>query len=244
MTHRHLVPFIIVYLGVKLSLAIIFIRTLLIYALLHLFLRLLGKRQLGEMELSEFLIASLIADVAANPLQDIGMPMLNGVIPILTLFCCEMLISSLTMRSIRLRSLLFGEPSLLIRHGVIDQRQMRRNCYMLDELLAELRALGIRDIASIEYAFLETNGKLSVLPYASELPATCADLGVKTENCGYPRILISDGRLIKANLTRSGHDDAWLRSQLRPYGGDSTRIFLMTVDGAGRVYCVPKEEQA
>ena len=143
-------PFIIVYLGVKLSLAIIFIRTLLIYALLHLFLRLLGKRQLGEMELSEFLIASLIADLAANPLQDIGMPMLNGVIPILTLFCCEMLISSLTMRSIRLRSLLFGEPSLLIRHGVIDQRQMRRNCYMLDELLAELTPFW-RQTASSEF---------------------------------------------------------------------------------------------
>lgn len=221
--------------------AIIFVRTLILYFTLLLFLRLLGKRQLGEMELSEFLVASLIADVASNPLQDIGLPLLNGLLPVVTLFCCELLISSAAMRSIRLRFLLFGEPSLLIFRGVIDQKEMARNRFTLDELMTELRALGVRDIAAIEYAFLETNGKLSVLQYESELPPSAKALGVCVEQSGVPRILISDGRLISASLRKSGHDRRWLDEQLAPYGGEISQIFLMTVDDASRVYCVRKE---
>ena len=224
--------------------AIIFVRTLILYFILLLFLRLLGKRQLGEMELSEFLVASLIADLAANPLQDIGMPMLNGLIPIATLFCCELMISSLSMRSIRLRGFLFGEPSLMIYHGTINQREMVKNRFTLDELMQEMRSQGVRDLAAVEYAFLETNGKLSILLYPSRQPPCAADLNVAAQNVGFPRILISDGRLIRENLEKSGHDMAWLRQQLLPYGGESRGIFLMTVDDASQVYCVKKEKQA
>ena len=223
---------------------IIFVRTLIVYAALLVFLRLLGKRQLGEMELSEFIVASLIADLAANPLQDIGMPLLNGLIPIVTLFCCELAISTLTMRSIRLRAFLFGKPSLLIDHGRILQEEMSRNRFTLDELLQELRAQGVRDIAAVEYAFLETNGKLSVLQYASESPPSAAELNVKVDNCGFPRILISDGRLIRENLRKSGFEENWLMKQIRPYGGKIAEIFLPTVDDASRVYCVRKEKKS
>ena len=195
------------------------------YFSLLVFLRLLGKRQLGEMELSEFIVASLIADLAANPLQDIGMPLLNGLI----------------MRSIRLRAFLFGKPSLLIDHGRILQSELGKNRFTLDELLQELRAQGVRDIAAIEYAFLETNGKLSVLQYASESPPSANDLHVAAENCGFPRILISDGRLIRENLQKSGYEEAWLYKQIRPYGGKIADIFLLTVDDAARVYCARKE---
>ena len=222
---------------------IIFIRTLIVYAALGVCLRLLGKRQLGEMELSEFIVASLIADVASNPLQDIGMPLLNGLIPVVTLFCCELAISTLTMRSIRLRAFLFGKPSLLIDHGRILQKEMASNRFTLDELLSELRALGVRDIATIEYAFLETNGKLSVLQYESETPPSAAALNVSVENCGFPRILISDGRLISENLRKSGYEEKWLMKQIRDYGGRISDIFLLTVDDAARVYCVRKERK-
>ena len=223
---------------------VIFIRTLIVYAALLVFLRLLGKRQLGEMELSEFIVASLIADLAANPLQDIGIPLFNGLIPIVTLFCCELLISALTLRSIRLRALLFGKPSLLIDHGRILQKEMRQNRFTLDELLQELRAIGVRDIATIEYAFLETNGKLSVLQYASETPPGAAALKVAVENCGFPRILISDGRLIRENLRKSGYSESWLREQIAPFGGSVAEIFLLTVDDAAHVYCVRKEKRS
>ena len=222
---------------------IIFIRTLIVYTALLVFLRLLGKRQLGEMELSEFIVASLIADLASNPLQDIGMPLLNGLIPIVTLFCCELMISALTLRSIRLRALLFGKPSLLIDHGRIVQKEMGRNRFTLDELMQELRSLGVRDIAAVEYAFLETNGKLSVLQYASQSPPSADDLQVSVVNCGFPRILISDGRLIRENLRKSGFEEKWLMKQIKPYGGNIADIFLMTVDDASRVYCVAKENK-
>ena len=224
------------------GLVIIFVRTLIVYFTLLALLRLLGKRQLGEMELSEFLVASLIADLASNPLQDIGMPLLNGLIPVVTLFCCELLISSLTMHSIRLRAFLFGKPSLLIDHGRIDQKEMGKNRFTLDELLQELRSMGVRDIATVEYAFLETNGKLSVLQYASETPPSAADLKVRTESCGFPIILISDGRLISENLSKSGHGKAWLSEQIKPFGGKISEIFLLTVDDLSRVYCVRKEK--
>lgn len=222
---------------------IIFIRTLIVYTALLVFLRLLGKRQLGEMELSEFIVASLIADLAANPLQDIGMPLLNGLIPIVTLFCCELLISALTLRSIRLRAFLFGKPSLLIDHGKIVQKEMGRNRFTLDELMQELRSLGVRDIAAVEYAFLETNGKLSVLQYASQSPPSADDLHLSVVNCGFPRILISDGRLIRENLQKCGFEEKWLMKQIKPYGGNIADIFLMTVDDASRVYCVKKEKK-
>ena len=222
---------------------IIFIRTLIVYTALLVFLRLLGKRQLGEMELSEFIVASLIADLASNPLQDIGMPLLNSLIPIVTLFCCELMISALTLRSIRLRALLFGKPSLLIDHGRIVQKEMGRNRFTLDELMQELRSLGVRDIAAVEYAFLETNGKLSVLQYASQSPPSADDLQVSVVNCGFPRILISDGRLIRENLRKSGFEEKWLMKQIKPYGGNIADIFLMTVDDASRVYCVQKEKK-
>ena len=221
--------------------AIVLIRTLIIYFSLLLILRLLGKRQLGEMELSEFVVAALIADLAAHPLQDMGIPLLNGLIPILVLFCCEVLIAGCSMKSIRLRGLIFGKPSLLIDHGRILQSEMSKNRFTLDELLQELRAQGVRDIAAIEYAFLETNGKLSVLQYASESPPSANDLHVAAENCGFPRILISDGRLIRENLQKSGYEEAWLYKQIRPYGGKIADIFLLTVDDAARVYCARKE---
>lgn len=221
--------------------AVIFARTLILYFSLLMFLRLLGKRQLGEMELSEFLVASLIADLAANPLQDIGMPMLNGLIPIVTLFCCELLISSLSMRSIRLRSFLFGKPSMLISHGKIDQKEMSKNRFTLDELMQEMRSQGVRDLAAVEYAFLETNGKLSILLYTSKQPPSAEEMNIPTENIGFPRILVSDGRLIHENLQKSGHDMTWLQQQLSEHGVELAGVFLMTVDDASQVYCVKKE---
>ena len=139
--------------------AIIIIRTLIIYAALLAAMRLLGKRQLGEMELSEFVVAALIADLAAHPLQDLGIPMINGLVPILTLFCCEVAISRAALKSAKLRALLYGKPSMLIKKGVIDQREMAKNSFTTDELMQELRNQGCLDISRVEYAVLETDAK-------------------------------------------------------------------------------------
>lgn len=222
--------------------AIILIRTLIVYFALLLTMRLLGKRQLGEMELSEFVVAALIADLAAHPLQDIGIPMFNGLLPILTLFCCEVLIAGLTLKSVRLRALLFGRPSVLIERGRIDQREMRRNRFSLDELLQEMRAQGATDVSKVEYAILETDGRLNVMLYPTETPPSAAMLGLSAPDGGYPSVVICDGRVIEENLRRCGRDVSWLRQELQQRRiSDPARVFLMTVDAAGRIYLAGKE---
>ena len=197
--------------------AIVMIRTAIIYAALLLAMRLMGKRQLGEMELSEFVVASLIADLAAHPLQDVGIPMTNGLVPILTLFCFEILIAGASMKSIRLRTMLFGGPSVLVRRGVIDQREMRRNRFTADELMQELRKQGLFDLSQVEYGILETDG-------------------------GCPLIVISEGRTIEKNLRALGRDAAWLKEELREKGHEDPKtVYLMTVNQKGQSYIAAKE---
>ncbi len=222
--------------------AIVLVRTLIIYFALLLALRLLGKRQLGEMELSEFVVAALIADLASHPLQDMGIPLINGLIPILVLFCCEVLIAGLSLKSIRLRSLIFGRPSLLIVKGKILQQEMYRNRFTLDELMQELRAQAVTDLNSVEYGVLETNGKLSLILSPAERPATAAQLKLQAEDSGYPSIVISDGRVLEANLQHLGLDRAWLDRELRSRGAASPRqVFLLTASDTGAVYYAAKE---
>lgn len=223
--------------------AIVFIRTLIIYFSLLVAMRLMGKRQLGEMELSEFIVAALIADLAAHPLQDIGIPMLNGLIPIFTLFCLEVIISGVTMKNIRLRGVLYGRPSIIISHGKIRQSEMRKNRFTLDELSQELRSQSILDINSIEYAILETNGQLNIVLKPTERPATAGQLGLTAEDTGYPIILINDGRVLENNLALAGHNREWLRQKLEVERISSPKhVYLMTVDGAGQIYVAPKEK--
>jgi len=222
--------------------AIVIIRTAMVYFALLLVMRLMGKRQLGEMELSEFIVASLIANLAAHPLQDVGIPMTNGLVPILTLFCFEILIAGVSMKSIRLRALLFGSPSVLVRRGVIDQREMRANRFTADELLQELRKQGLFDVSQVEYGILETDGRLNVIPFPAGLPATAAQLGVNADDGGYPLIVISEGRTLEKNLLALGRDTAWLRDELQKKGHtDAKNIYLMTVNQKGQSYIAEKE---
>ena len=222
--------------------AIVLVRTLIIYFALLLAMRLLGKRQLGEMELSEFVVAALIADLASHPLQDMGIPLINGLIPILVLFCCEVLIAGLSMKSIRLRGLVFGRPSLLIVKGRILQQEMFKNRFTLDELMQELRAQGVADLNSVAYGILETNGKLSLILSPEESPVTAGQMQVQAEDPGYPSIVISDGRVLEANLRHLGYDRLWLEKQLKSHGVSSPKqVFLMTASSTGKVYFAAKE---
>lgn len=224
--------------------AIVICRTLIIYFALLITMRILGKRQLGELELSEFVLGALIADLASHPLQDMGIPLINGLVPIITLFCCEVLIAGLTMKSIRLRTVFFGKPSVLIARGQIVQREMRRNRFTLDELMQELRSQGRSDIRKIEYAILETDGKLNVIPYPSEVPVTAAQLGLSAPDTGLSTIVISDGRILDANLRHLGLDQSWLADRLRENGAeDAAQVFMMTVNGAGQIYFARKEQE-
>ena len=147
-----------------------FFRTIILYILIIAGVRLMGKRQVGELEPSELVLSLIIADLASVPMQDYGIPLLTGVVPILTLLSLTMILSVLTMKSVTFRALLCGRPSVVIQNGMVNQREMAKNRLTVDELLEELRIKGYTDISQIKYAILETNGQLSVLPYANQKP--------------------------------------------------------------------------
>ncbi len=224
--------------------AIVLIRTVIVFGSLLLCMRLMGKRQLGELELSELVVSVLVADLASLPLQDIGIPLINGLVSILTLFCLELLMSGAALRSGRFRAAMFGKPCFLIEKGVIDQREMVKNRFTLDELTEELRRQSITDISSVEYAVLETDGTVSVILFPEFRAATAGDIGKTNRSNGYPHIFISDGRIITDNLTRFGKDESWLQKECRARGAASEKdVFLFSCDEGGNIYFARKESQ-
>lgn len=222
--------------------AIIIIRTVIIYAALLAAMRFLGKRQLGEMELSEFVVAALIADLASHPLQDLGIPMINGLVPIMTLFCCEVIISRCALKSTRIQAILYGKPSMIIEKGVINQKEMRKNSFTTDELMQELRNQACLDISRVEYAVLETDGRLNVMLYPREQPVTAGQMKLDVPDSGYPKIIISNGTVNEDNLTHAGFDRRWLEKELKKRGvSGAEKVFLMTVNDAKEIYFAKKE---
>lgn len=223
--------------------AVVLIRTVILYLLIIIGIRLLGKRQVGELEPSELVLSLIIADLAAVPMQDNGIPLLAGIIPIFTLLSVTTVLSVLTMKSIRFRALICGRPSIIVADGKLRQREMRRNRFTVDELMEELRLQGIVDLSAIKYAILETNGRLSVLLRQSEQPATAAQLGLSPSPApGLPVILINDGRLIEHNLKGRGLDRKWLQKQLKAHHIQGhEEVFLLTVDESDNICLIPKE---
>ena len=220
-----------------------FVRTLLLYFVIIIGIRVMGKRQIGELEPIELVLMLLISDLAAVPMQDFGIPLLNGVLPIVTLLSLSMLLSFFSMHSIRFHRLVCGNPTTLIQDGVIRQDALRRNRFTLDELLEGLCVQGVTDLETVKYAVLETNGQLSVLLYPDDAPATPRQLGRSVKDDVFiPVVLVNDGRVLKTGLRDRGLDAAWLDKTLREHGFRSaSEVLLMTVDGAGKVLCVGKD---
>lgn len=221
---------------------IAFLRTIILYVFIIAGIRLMGKRQVGELEPSELVLALLIADLAAVPMQDFGIPLLTGLIPILTLLCLTMALSVLTMKSVKFRAILCGRPSIIVENGKLRQGEMRKNRFTLDELMEELRMKGVTDLSTVKYAILETNGQLSVLPFAAQQPPTAQDLDLHLPEPGLPVVLINDGRLIRRSLMERGFNDQWLEKQLKSHKVDRVQdVFLMTVDETNQVCLIEKE---
>ena len=209
---------------------IVILRTLIIFFSLMTVMRILGKRQLAEMELSEFVVASLMADLAAHPLQDIGIPMINGLVPIITLFCCEVILIWICGKSINASRLLFGKPSILIDHGKINVREMENNRFSNEELMQELRNKNCLDIEQVQYAILETNGHVNVILLPQNSPVTAQQMGKNVSDDGYPHIVVSKGKIADENMKLLGLDTQWLDEQLRADGSsDISDVYLMTV---------------
>ena len=218
------------------------IRTVILYILIIAGVRLMGKRQVGELEPSELVLSLLIADLASVPMQDLGIPLHAGVVPILALLSLTMILSVLTMKHVGFRALLCGRPSVIIRRGKLDQGEMRRNRLTVDELMEELRCQGYADPSVVWYAILETNGQISVLPYAAQQPVTAAQMELHPKEPGLPLVIINDGRVLEHNLRQRGLDDIWLDRQLKAHHVKRSQdVFLLTVDEQNQVYLAEKE---
>ncbi len=218
-----------------------FIRTLLLYLVLLACVRLMGKRQIGQMEPSEFVVAMLLADLAAIPMQDVAIPLYSGMVPLLTVLGAELMLAALCLRSIRFRRILCGKPVILIENGRILQQNMRRTRVTLDELSGHLREKDILDVQTVQYAILETNGNLSVFPYPAEVAPSARDLKIHPKDRYLPVTIISDGHLMKDNLLLTGRDEDWMRKVLGDYRATVAGTWLLTVDKAGNVLWIGKE---
>lgn len=221
-----------------------FFRTIILYVILMTGLRLLGKRQIADLEPSELVLTLIISDLAVVPMQDYGIPLINGVLPIITLLSLSMLLSFFNMKSIRFRALVCGTPTVIIRDGTIIQQNMAKNRFTLDELFEQLRSQGYTDLKAIKYAVLETSGQLSILPYTRETAITPLVAGMNVvDQVTLPILVINDGHLMRDNLIASGHDAKWLDQQLnRRKLTSPDQVFLMTVDDNDTIICILKEE--
>ncbi len=221
---------------------IIVVRLSIVWILLAFVVRLMGKRQIGEMQMSEFITAFMLSELAALPVADTGIPLLFSVVPILMLGAYEILTSYITLHSRTLQKLISGTPTVLIRMGEIDQKAVKSSRITLAELMGELRQKNIADPADVAYAILEENGKLSVIPKKAAQPPTADDLSKNLTENGICHTLISDGEVSVTGLSLSGRNLHDIEHMLRSAGYHSIEdIYLMTVDDAGVCRVVTKE---
>ena len=218
------------------------IRSFFLYLILIVVIRLMGKRQLGQMEASEFVVTMLVADLAAVPMQDLGIPLLSGLIPILTVLFLELILSALSYYSITVRKLFCGRPVILMENGAILQENLKKTRLTPDELTELLREKSITDLTTVKYAILEANGQLSALLYPEYEPPTAKEMQVQTQALELPVTIISGGKLLRENLKIAGRDEVWLQSFLRNHKCTINGVYLLTVEPSGKTYLSIKTE--
>ena len=218
-----------------------YLRAAFLYLVLILSVRLMGKRQIGQMEPAEFVVTMLVANLAAIPMQDGGIPIFSGVVPILTVLGVELVLSALSLKSSKVRKLLCGKPVILIENGKILQGNLRKTRITLDELTGHLREKDVLDIQAVQFAILETNGNLSVFPYPKERPASARDAGIRARQQYLPYTIISDGELLEENLIKANKDRTWLRQVLNEKDAEVENTWLLTVDKSNHVVFFRKE---
>ena len=213
----------------------ILIRTLFLVCFAVFSMRLMGKRQIGQLQPFELVIAIMIADLASSPMESLDTPLWRGVAPLLATVALHQLFTLLSLKSQRMRAFFSGTPTVIIRRGQIDYKALEKLCFNLNDLLEELRTGGILTPTEVGTAIMETSGKLSVFPRSSYRPVTPDDLDISTGYEGIPLTLILDGQVETNNLPLCGRDEAWLTRQIRLLGFDSPKQVLlcyMDTDGA------------
>lgn len=212
----------------------IVVRTLILYTAVVVSLRIMGKRQIGELQPSELVVAIMISDLASVPMQAIDIPIISGILPVITLIIAEVLMSYLSLKSRKMRKIISGEPSIVIYGGRINEKELEKLRFNINDLLAELRLNGCFDISEVEAAIIETSGKLSVISKSDSNSGICKG--------SMPCTVIADGELNERELARSGKDCRWLIEELRKNGiNDIGKVFIASVNAEGNLYLQERE---
>ena len=223
---------------------ILFIRTLIIYAIVVFSLRLMGKRQIGQLQPSELVVAIMISDLATMPMSDVSIPLLYGIVPIFTLVICEMVLSFISLKSEYIRVMLNGKPQLLIKNGKLLRKELLTSRINTDDLMEELRKAGYFSLSDIDTVILETGGTISVIPTAEAAPPTNKDLNLKPAKQEIPYMFISDGKIRRSELKRSGKDEKWISKILKKNGISHVKdVFILSEDAEGNIFVQRKEKK-
>ncbi|HHU62880.1 MAG TPA: DUF421 domain-containing protein [Clostridiales bacterium] len=220
---------------------LVFVRALVLYLLVVIVMRIMGKRQIGELQPFELVVAIMIAELASVPMQDTAVPLINGIISIITLLFAQVMLSFISLKSVRARKIICGTPSVLIENGRIVEQQLRKERYNINDLLEQLRAANMPNIADVEFAILETSGQLSVIPKSQKRTVTPQDLNIETQYEGLPTTLIIDGKVIHSNLKKINLSVNWLKEELQKCGiKDTKKVLFASIDTSGQLYCQQK----
>lgn len=221
--------------------SVVFIRAVILYILLIFTVRLMGKRQIGELQPSELAITILISNIATLPVEDTGIPLLTGIIPILTLAGLDVIMSWLGIKSRTVRRFTCGKPMIIISDGKLDQKKMQSIRFTVDDLAAGLRSQGIFDISEVQLAVVETTGTLSVYQKYSARNVTNGDMGIKGKNENPPEVIVADGQLVPESMSRIGVTEKWVEAVLKEENAAIKDVFLMTAHRGGKFSFIKKE---
>ena len=220
-----------------------FIRTIILYIIVLVVMRFMGKREIGQLQPFELAISIMIADLATLPMAEPGIPISNGIIPILGLLVMHIIISLINMKSVKMREIICGKPSILIFRGRIDEKALRRERFTINELEERLRGQNIFNISDVEYAILETSGQVNVIQKPNKRTTIPEDFGIEPQYQGIAYDLIVDGKIMKENLQKLDKDYNWLVKQVEPFGIMPEEALVATIDASGNFYCQEKENK-
>ncbi len=218
-----------------------FLRSIVLYVIVLVVMRLMGKREIGQLQPFELVISIMIADLASIPMSELGIPIFNGIIPILGLLAMHLVISFFNMKFVKFREITCGKPSILIFRGKIDEQVLIKERFTLNELQERMRENNVFNIGDIEYAILETNGNISIILKPSKRNTICEDFNIEPDYEGLPYDLVLDGQVMYENLTKLGKDYKWLSKQVAKFKTTPEHCLIATIDGKGNFFCQEKE---
>ena len=219
---------------------IVLIRSLILYLVVSFSIRLMGKRQLGELQPSELVVTILISNIATLALEDIEIPLLHGVLPILALVCYEVMASWISLKSVRFRRWISGSPKIIIQNGIVDQEMLKTLRFSVDDLMTALRMSGVFFIEEVQFAVVETNGSVSVYQKSAYQPSEKQDMNAVQPCCDPPQTIVADGKLREKTLSEIGLDRQWLETVLHREKIRIKDIFLLTADKSSQYQLIPK----